>query len=144
MWQFHFLILFTAFASTIANKHGFAPHPDKKHIIQDVRFGLLTGAITKTKLKETPYRAWTSVPYAEPPIRERRFKPAVGMSGWGKPGLYVIDATQDSPVCPQWTIDIERGVQVSSSIFDALCECLYSIYGVSAFIHPCIIDTVRM
>ena len=129
MRNYFLLLVFSLFPAFLNARDGkFAPNPEKRHIIQETRFGILTGALEKTEHKGTPYIAWTAVPYADPPVRGKRFKPPEPVPGWGRPGLHVVDATHPPPVCPQWTIDAERGVQTKPMIGKE--DCLYvNIYN---------------
>lgn len=81
---------------------GLSIETDAKSAIIDATFGLITGTIEESHPNRRPYRSFTSVPYADPPVGKLRLKPPQPLPGWGNPGLYVVDASKPSPVCPQF------------------------------------------
>ncbi|KAK5647002.1 hypothetical protein RI129_005466 [Pyrocoelia pectoralis] len=84
------------------------------------------------------FSAFLSIPYAQPPIGDLRFKPPVAAGPWNG----TLDGTNDHAVCPQ------RNIYTRSEIIEGEEDCLYlnvytpqldvsetSTYAVMVFFH---------
>ena len=69
-----------------------------KHVFLTVNDAILKGQTFSLPASGVSYHAFQSLPYAEPPIRDLRFKPPVPR---GLPQSGNFDATRDLPACPQ-------------------------------------------
>ncbi|PSN30349.1 hypothetical protein C0J52_26165, partial [Blattella germanica] len=69
---------------------------DEEQCLVKVQHGFLQGQ-RKTSLYNQTYCAFQGIPFAKPPIGERRFKAAVPTEGWQ--GIY--NATEEKSMCPQ-------------------------------------------
>ncbi|XP_043257762.1 juvenile hormone esterase-like [Colletes gigas] len=73
--------------------------------------GPIRGVIFKTIFNKKEYSAFISIPYAQPPVGDLRFKPPVEAEPWSD----VMDATEDKAECPQMDKDAVVGSE----------DCLY-------------------
>ncbi|XP_031345688.1 venom carboxylesterase-6-like [Photinus pyralis] len=76
----------------VARSYGSEPHVE-------IRQGILKGSTHKTWSGQT-FLAFQSIPYAEPPVGNRRFQPPVPGKSWRG----VFDATKPHAACPQVSI----------------------------------------
>ncbi|ETE59380.1 Neuroligin-2, partial [Ophiophagus hannah] len=77
---------------------GLAPKPEDKYPVVPTNYGKLRG-IKKGLNNEIlgPVVQYLGIPYATPPIGERRFQPPEAPASWSE----VRNATAFAPVCPQ-------------------------------------------
>ena len=86
----------------------------------DTALGGLQGKVEKAVPSGQNYAAFTSVPYAQPPVGNLRFKSPQMVSKWEG----VLDATEVSPMCPQLGLDPQTLKQNPDDV-QGQEDCLY-------------------
>ncbi|XP_076286083.1 uncharacterized protein LOC143211880 [Lasioglossum baleicum] len=66
--------------------------------IVETESGPVQGCLQSTAYLNVTFSAFLGIPYAEPPVRELRFRPPVPIQPWTE----VFDATKERPTCPQF------------------------------------------
>ncbi|XP_076286448.1 cholinesterase-like [Lasioglossum baleicum] len=66
--------------------------------IVETESGPVQGCLQSTAYLNVNFSAFLGIPYAEPPVRELRFRPPVLIQPWTE----VFDATEEGPTCPQF------------------------------------------
>ncbi|XP_037035579.1 venom carboxylesterase-6-like isoform X1 [Bradysia coprophila] len=81
------------------------------HKVVTTRYGRVRGCISKTLLEQRPIVSFTGIPYAKPPVGNRRFEQSVPPEPWNA----TLDAFQYKNVCNQ----MEAGKPIGNE------DCLY-------------------
>ncbi|XP_025830931.1 venom carboxylesterase-6-like [Agrilus planipennis] len=86
----------------------------KANVKVTVKQGEIEGKLWKSKQGRT-FSAFLSIPYAEAPVGDLRFRPPVPVKSWSG----IKDATKDHDVCPQ------RNIYTRSDLIEGNEDCLY-------------------
>ncbi|KAK9874756.1 hypothetical protein WA026_005566 [Henosepilachna vigintioctopunctata] len=91
-------VIFAFFLVVNFDNFHFLPIEDEdENILVETSNGKLKGKLLKSQILDLNYYAFQSIPYAEPPIEDLRFKDPISISNW----TGVLDATSAPKVCPQ-------------------------------------------